>query len=706
MMLANRNQHASLLSILIAFTLIAIAAQIIFFIIHYKVSDLLDSLVQSSLKAQILHPVVLIPLIGFLLTQVVSYSVFIAWIWFISISISTLFQLSPRKQFWLALLVWTLHCGVILSLNNYFYPDSFFARLLPTHDNLILFLAPPTLILIILAYVNFFRCKKHVIVGSLFIILGMLFSGFAFYTSQESRAMALAQPSQKANIIFIGLDSLRPDFTGYFAGASITTPNIDAFLKSANIFTHAYTPLARTFPAWMSILTAKYPKNSNARTNLADPSLIHADETLAKRLQAEGYETIYGTDEKRFSNITKQYGFDHIIGPKMGVNDFILGGLSDFPLTNLLVNSSLGRVLFPFNYANRAAAITYEPDTFLNLVKLDLAQRTKKPLFLAIHLCVSHWPYTWARDKQARDATSAERYKSSVEEVDAQLGELLGILKSNGLLENSMVILLSDHGTTAGLPHDRVITEENYRGAANKIHWIPFFKLGTAKDFSTNIKHDFRIDTSYGQGTDVLSLKQYHVVLAFKGFGLNIPHKENRERASLMDIAPTVLDFLHLKPMNHIDGISLYPSFDKSVINNDISRPLFLETGYTISDITTKDIFVEKVVQHSIGAYAINPHTGLLYVKQEAEKSVNQNKQRALLTGDWLLVRYPPTVRSKLAPTSHHHLTLESYTLPPFFVIANLKSHEWGIGLDSPIAQKAPLKELMKKFNSFYGDEL
>ena len=60
------------------------------------------------------------------------------------------------------------------------------------------------------------------------------------------------------------------------------------------------------------------------------------------------------TDEKRFS-ITEHYGFDRLVGPGIGVNDFILGGLAIF--LNESFNTSLGRVLFPFNYANRAAAI-------------------------------------------------------------------------------------------------------------------------------------------------------------------------------------------------------------------------------------------------------------------------------------------------------------------------------------------------------------
>lgn len=705
-----KNQRpASLLSILITLTIICVAAQITFFAINYKVSDLMDSLVQSSLKSDMLHAVILLPLFGFFIIQIGSLFMFIAWVWFITLSICELFNFSPNKKSGLGLVCWFISSISILCLNNYFFPDSFFARLVPINSFWMWTFFSLSALATLLAYINFFWRKRHRLIGSLFLLLGLVFGSFSIYHTITSQPLLSAKKTiSQPNIIFIGLDSVRPDFISYFSADKAQTPNVDNFLKSATIFTNAYTPLARTFTAWMSILTAQYPKHSNARTNLADPDLIHADETLAKRLQAMGYETIYGTDEKRFSNITERYGFDSIIGPSMGVNDFILGGLNDFPLTNLIINSSLGHFLFPYNYANRAAAITYEPKTFLQLVQLSLAQRASdKPLFLAIHLCVSHWPFTWARDHQPKDATVAERYQSSVEAVDQQLGELLQILKTDGLLDHSLVVLLSDHGTTVGLLHDRIISSDQYQGDAAKIKWLPIFKLGTAKSFSIDFKQDYNINTSYGQGTDVLSLKQYHVLLAFKGFGVKNMPAEISDRASLLDIAPTILEFLNQPPMKKADGISYKTALFNSTHHSNSNRPLFLETGYSISEIQTNDIHVDKVVKSAINAYRINPHTGQLYVRPDAEKSVNQGKQRAILMGDWLLARYPESIRTKLAPLSQSRYSeLKNYTLPAFFVIANIKSGKWGIGLDSATAKQAPLNELMKQFNAFYGDEI
>ena len=195
--------------------------------------------------------------------------------------------------------------------------------------------------------------------------------------------IAIYHSHQQPNIILIGLDSLRPDFTGFYGNQFVRTPNIDHFLSQAVSFSETYTPLARTFPAWLSILTGKYPKHHEARNNLIASTSIIQQDTLAKKLQQAGYVTVYATDEKRFSNITKEYGFDRIVGPKMGVNDFLLGSLSDFD--KLLVVPG-GRFLFPLIMVSRSHH-TYQPDKY-TISRQDLSVFLIN-LFLSVHLCLS-----------------------------------------------------------------------------------------------------------------------------------------------------------------------------------------------------------------------------------------------------------------------------------------------------------------------------
>jgi len=715
-MIGSLNKHASLFRMLIWLTLLAIAAQISFFSIYYQITSLVNDLAGSSIHLSELSFTILFPILSFIVIQIITYCLFVGFVWFITLSLEQLFNLSAVGVYSVGIATWFLSSAAILLLNHYYFPDSFFALSI-THafsvgsiSTVRIVVIISCLILLMMAYINYFGYRRYSLLGSLF--LGMMggIAALALYTHLSERDFFAQDKTHdyptSPNIILIGLDSVRPDFVNYFGKRVVDTPHIDYFLRKSVIFNQAYTSLARTFPSWSSILTAQHPLHDHARFNLANLATLLPRPTLATYLQHAGYETIYATDEKRFSNITPQFGFKKVLGPGMGINDFILGGLTDFPLTNLLINLPFGRIFFPYNYGNRAAAITYEPDNFLQLVKLGLIKRDpNKPLFLVVHLCVSHWPYTWARDNQKEDFTLAERYKSSVERVDKQLGDLLQILKEQGLLKHSLVGLLSDHGTTVGLPNDREVNEKGYRGDLPKMKWLPAFKLGSATSIDgVDFKEDFTINTSYGQGTDVLSLKQYHVLLAFKGFGMSIHPNTISSRVSLFDVAPTILDYLHLPALPRADGISLTACFTTNCLLP--KRSLYLETGYTFSEIEKKDIFIDKVIHGAIGMYAIDKKTGLIFLKPQVAHAIVIDKQHAILKGNWLLAQYPAELTEKMRIGKDHRISFISNVNPRFFVLVNLATREWTVDFSSSFAKKAISDSLLQDLKNFYGNEI
>ncbi|MFX6899688.1 hypothetical protein ABTH92_21180, partial [Acinetobacter baumannii] len=74
-----------------------------------------------------------------------------------------------------------------------------------------------------------------------------------------------------------------------------------------------------------------------------------------------------------------------------------MGTINDFPLANFVSNTPLGYWLFPYSFANRAAYHSYMPITFNRFVAHELRKPRQKPLFLAIHFTLSHWPFAWAQ---------------------------------------------------------------------------------------------------------------------------------------------------------------------------------------------------------------------------------------------------------------------------------------------------------------------
>lgn len=684
-----------------------------FFFVHYQVSDLIDTLASNSIHHVFLHSAILLPVIHFFILQCLGYALLIYFVWFLAQGSGKLLGFKPYSIYLWGLALTLLCILALLSLNAFYYPNSFYGTLwlrLLTLTGLNLALVLSLGILggaFLLAYMNWLFWQAFIKSGLFFLLIIGLGFILSMIDNMQFRKPQFS-PQAKPNIIIIGLDSLRPDFTHYLGHRPIATPQLDRFLKHSLYFTDSYSPLARTFPAWISLLTGQYPKHTGARSNLADPGFILQHATLTQRLQAEGYETMYGTDEVRFTDISTAYGFDRVFGPKSGAAEFLIGSLSDFPLSNLILKLPGARFLLPYSYGNRGVEVTYEPEDFLQLVRFNLIHHdANRPLFLGLHLCLAHWPHTYARDSQSPSAIMPERYAASVKALDAQFGLLMQTLHQFGLLQHAIVVVLSDHGVTLGLPHDRLSVPENYRGAQEKKLLMKRFKLSSAPADSLDFAHDFSMGTSYGQGTDIISLKQSKIVLAIKGYQIDLPQRALTLRSSLVDVAPTLLDLLHLPALSKADGISLVPYFSGHLSVKKIpERPLFFETGDTVSAIETDQIRVNAVVKAALPAYRFMTNTGNLVLTPSAQKSLIQNKQRAVLWGDWLLAKYPQQLA--LMPKQLHSKTwaMGPINLPSYYVLVHLKSGLWTIDFDTAFAKLAPLATLQQYLTQFYGDEL
>ncbi|MBA3661252.1 MAG: sulfatase-like hydrolase/transferase [Gammaproteobacteria bacterium] len=697
------HAHKLLLFRLTYLTIFWIVAQIIFFMIHYHVAGLMDSLASSPMRSALWKPVVLLPLLQFIVLQLLAYMVFVAFIYFLTISINAFTKRSHSTLQMLGISLWILSIISLLMMNQALYPHSFFAIFpqLSSHSIfmyfVILSLGLFFAVLTLLAYYACLRMKQYRLLGLFFLLLSVI----PILDLFNSSLTGSSSPSSKPHIIFIGLDSLRPDYVHFYNKSAQPTNAFDQFLKTSQVFDTAYTPLARTYPAWMAILTGRYPKENHARINLSDADAVLKNTLLPRQLQLAGYQTLYATDEPRFNDITEAYGFDQVIGPKSGAAEFLIATLSDFPLSNLLLRLSISRYLFPYQYANRAVSHTYEPNDFLNMLARQIVKEPNKPLFLALHLCLAHWPYTWASSALNENALSALRYQASVNKLDEQFGKLLIFLEKAHLLENSMVVVFSDHGVTLGLPNDRIINQHSFQGDPAQIKLLPIYQR---HDTATALSN-YALDTSYGQGTDILSLKQYRIVLGFKMFGMNLPGKRLLQIASLIDIAPTVRAYLHLAPVPAASGLSFYPYFFNK-FSHPI-RPLFIETADTLADITTENIMVEKVFRNSINAYLLNSRTGFLFVNPEAMAAMIRAKERAIFTKDWLLARYPANTKLKLVKKPHSsHLILESVLTPPVYVLVNLKTMAWQLGQLHSLIKNPETQSLAQQFTAFYGSEI
>ena len=641
------------------------------------------------------------PLLRFIVIQVMLYGLMIAGIELIVRLNAVVWRWTGVQTWYASLIVWLIVIVTILLLNRVMFPLSVFSKLLA-----VLISAPVAsilagcLILILMlstagawlgAWMKLQQQSPWWGYSWLVVTLGgiILWGVYQFKADRATNASIAAGSAKQPNVIMIGIDSLRPDYTGLGSGKPVPgqslTPRLDHFLNDATVFTRAYTPLARTFPSWTSVLTGQYPKHNGARFDLFPKSQLNLKGSLPRLLKQNGYQTFFATDERRFSNISHHFGIQHPLGPKTGLYDFLLGSLNDWPLANLILHTSLGEWLFPYIANNRSAYVTYKPGQFNTYIEKRLKnEATSQPMFLAIHFCLPHWPYLWALGpRQHLQAKFPQTlYEQAVKRNDRQVAQFIKFLKQHHVLKHSIVVVLSDHGETLLQPDARVIHYDHYQPGDHSAANI-MAQLNNLFGFN-----GYNYNTSFGHGTDVLSLNQYHIVLGIKTQGIKprVYQGKVNQSVSTVDIKPTLLDLLNLKSHQPSDGRSLMP-FLQGQLNQHWDRPLYLETGLTPSELRRNN----TALPHSVGAimqdYELHMNN-MISLKPHAAYQLIRFKQRAVIQGHWLLALYPIHLP---------HVTT---------ILVNLNNGLWTDDLQSALAQQAPVSQLIASLKQLYGAEI
>ena len=570
------------------------------------------------------------------------------------------------------IIIWSLCVFALIITNAYFFPLRAFGLLfLSQWPHTILLIgvwcaAIPLGLLTLNAL--FFLTITHPKV----VTLGTLFIAGCFFYAQKRPADPV-HTSSKPHIIIIGVDSL-----ALTAMNPETTPKMLDFIKDSVLFKETISPLARTFPAWSSILTGLYPEHHHAHYNLMPPGQTKSSKSIAWNLQKSGYQTIFATDDRRFNAIDKTFGFQEVIGPKLGVNDIILGSFNDFPLSNLLINAPLSRVLFPYNYMNRASFFSYYPHTFDKALQHRLTSRPNTaPLFLAVHFTLPHWPYAYAASKPAvvKDTFSVtergQLFSEALIQADQQVAHLLQTLQKNGYLENSLIVLLSDHGETFYTPGSRQTEMRTYQRKGP-----PLFADYLKRKTST------ALEQSAGHGSDLLSAEQYHCLLAFKIYqhGLLATQPNTvKTRVSLIDITPTLQNFLRLPDSPTRDGISLLGSIQSKHASLP-ERSFIMESGMLPNQFLSQETARLSAKKY----FMVSQTSRQLHLRNSKLHSLDKMKLYGIIEGDWVLAMYPDD---------------DGY-IP---VIQRLSDGAWDDTLDGSFAHSSPALKMLSKMEQFYN---
>lgn len=226
-----------------------------------------------------------------------------------------------------------------------------------------------------------------------------------------------AKTSSAPPVIVISIDTLRADHLPVYGYRDVDTPAIDSFRRDAVLFTDAYAHAPLTLPSHASMLTGQLPQTHGVRNNLGYRLRDDAP-TIPRMLKAAGYESGAAVSAYVLRSATG-------IGASFDFFDDRIAGRSDIALGALMRGG-----------ADTAA-----------VARGWIAPRAEKPFFFLFHLFEPHSPYDPPEPFRAKYRLA---YDGEIAHTDQIVGAFLEWLKSAGIYDRAMIVLLSDHGEGLG----------------------------------------------------------------------------------------------------------------------------------------------------------------------------------------------------------------------------------------------------------------
>jgi len=324
--------------------------------------------------------------------------------------------------------------------------------------------------------------------------------------------VAAAQPNV---VMIIGDDQAWTDY-GFMGHPHVQTPHLDKLARESLVFKRGYVPSSLCRPSLATMITGLYPHQNkltsndppipkgltNAQAN-KDPgflkmrqdmiALFEKSPDLPKLLDKEGYIS-FQAGKWWEGNACRCGGFTE----GMTHGDPAKGGRHGDE--GLKIGREGLQPVFDF---------------------LDKAKKDKKPFYLWYAPMMPHQPHNpparlFNKYKDKTKSQFVAKYWAMCEWFDETIGDLLAQLEKNGQVENTIIIYLHDNGW---------IQDENSANYAAR---------------SKRSQYDGGLRTP--------------ILIKWPG---HVKPGENEHLASSIDLAPTILQAVGLKPTKEMPGINL-----------------------------------------------------------------------------------------------------------------------------------------------------
>lgn len=269
-------------------------------------------------------------------------------------------------------------------------------------------------------------------------------------------------PPARANLLLITIDTLRPDHLACYGYERDTSPNLDRLAAEGWRFTHAQSPRAKTTPAIATLLSGLYPHEHGVR-DLSGP-LTRPVPLLQERLAQAGYRTagLVSNFVLTAERAGLARGFEHWDDrlpdtrgvPPHAAPQRVATSVTDGALE--LVHADDPRPWFVWLHymdPHGAYAAPAEHRLFAGSAPRLLPPEAELPESSIHRYRVAD--YNVPADARGPDgrvdvAAVVAEYDAEIHFVDAQIGRLLDDLRGAGQLDQTLVVVTSDHGESLG----------------------------------------------------------------------------------------------------------------------------------------------------------------------------------------------------------------------------------------------------------------
>ena len=276
---------------------------------------------------------------------------------------------------------------------------------------------------------------------------------------ERSSARPKPDPSRRRlNIVYIFIDALRPDHLGIYGYPRKTSPNIDRLAARSSVFDNAFTPAPDTYEAFPKFMQGSY------------------------------WDGHYPT----WTEVLAQNGYNNLLFPRrVSTQQRYIKGMK-------LVHKERSKGL---------------SDTIDLAIDLLAKAPSQQPFCAFLYATDPHWPYL-NHPEFDFGSGRVDRYDGEIAYADSQFGRFFDWMERTGRLDNTMIVIMADHGESFGERGVYLHSSQLY----NEQSLIP-------------------------------------MIIYMPG----LPHRRIPDFVSSVDLGPTILDSVGLESPEEYAGVSLFP---------------------------------------------------------------------------------------------------------------------------------------------------